>query len=216
MTTSGRSSTSLSTHLRCSGGLSSRCRSARSALARISAYYRRICATSSASGLTSRSRVRRNGKLQFGGLNNAFCRTCDRREAHVRRALPSRSSWHDRCNRMAPRGRGASRNSMQPNLALLGNFTRSTSESRAFHALGAASSAEAIRAARHVLDDAPGCGCCISHRVHLTRYVGSTLFLDDDPRQLAQAVPPRERTVWTERLFAACIVLYGRTRVTRS
>ncbi len=105
---------------------------------------------------------------------------------------------------------------MPPDLVLLGRFTlaHATGASRAVRALGATCSADATARATRVLDDAPRCGCCISHRVHLTKYVGSTLYIDDDPRQLAEAVPARERTAWTERLFAACIILYGRARVT--
>ena len=80
-------------------------------------------------------------------------------------------------------------------------------------ALGAVTPSDAVATAQHVMERAPRCGCCISHRVHLARYVGSTLFRDDDPRQLTEAVPRSERTGWTERLFAACIVLHGRERV---
>ncbi len=89
-------------------------------------------------------------------------------------------------------------------------------ESSAHRVLDAHSAAEALSAATRVLDMAPRCGCCISHRVHLARYVGSTFFVDDEPQKLARALPPRERTPWTERVIAACIVLYGRARETWS
>jgi hypothetical protein len=86
----------------------------------------------------------------------------------------------------------------------------------ALMALGAGSPQQGAAAARSVLARAPRCGCCRSHWEHLAKYVGSLLFLDDDPRRLAEAVPRSERTPWTERLFAACIVLHGRARVARS
>jgi hypothetical protein len=58
------------------------------------------------------------------------------------------------------------------------------------------------------------CGCCISPQVHLARFVGITLFLDDDPVELQRAIPSAERARWTVQVVAACIVLYGRARVT--
>jgi hypothetical protein len=86
----------------------------------------------------------------------------------------------------------------------------------ALMALGAFSSADAVDHARRVLAGAPRCSCCPSHRAHVAKYVGSTLFVDDDPHELSQAVPTSERTPWTERLIAACIVLHGRAREARS
>ena len=47
--------------------------------------------------------------------------------------------------------------------------------------------------------EAPRCGCCVTARVHLVKYVGSTLFLDDDPEQLQLAFPASERAEWTPR-----------------
>jgi hypothetical protein len=59
----------------------------------------------------------------------------------------------------------------------------------------------------------PRCRCCVHARVHLTRYIGSTLFFDDNPEQLQLALPAADRERFTPRLIAACIVLFGRARV---
>jgi hypothetical protein len=72
---------------------------------------------------------------------------------------------------------------------------------------------EARAEAEHQLARVTPCRCCVNPRVHLSRYIGSTLFLDDDPAELQQAIPPAERARWTVRLIAACIVLYGRARL---
>jgi hypothetical protein len=84
---------------------------------------------------------------------------------------------------------------------------------KALIVLGADTFSEAVASARREIDRGPFCRCCVSAHVHLTRFVGSTLFLDDDPRQLQLAIPPEERLKWTPRVLAACIVLYGRARV---
>jgi hypothetical protein len=60
---------------------------------------------------------------------------------------------------------------------------------------------------------APRCSCCLTARVHLAKYIGSTLFLDDNPDQLQLALPIAERAQWTPRLLAAFILLSGRARV---
>ncbi|MCW2630274.1 MAG: hypothetical protein JWR48_6996 [Mycobacterium sp.] len=44
---------------------------------------------------------------------------------------------------------------------------------------------EARAEAEHQLARVTPCRCCVNPRVHLSRYVGSTLFLDDDPAELA-------------------------------
>jgi hypothetical protein len=80
-------------------------------------------------------------------------------------------------------------------------------------ALGAATLTDARRTAKRELRLASPCGCCTSARAHLARYVGSTLFLDDRPDQLHQALPSEEREHFPLRLIAACIVLYGRARI---
>ncbi len=67
--------------------------------------------------------------------------------------------------------------------------------------------------AQRQLTSAPRCRCCVSARVHLARYVGSTLFFDDNPEQLQLALPASDRGWLTPRLIAACIALYGRERV---
>ena len=85
---------------------------------------------------------------------------------------------------------------------------------RALAALGAATLAEAGLEAERELARAPHCGCCMSPRVHLAKFVGSTLFLDDDPAMLRLALPSAERARWSERLVAALIVSYGRARLT--
>jgi hypothetical protein len=84
---------------------------------------------------------------------------------------------------------------------------------RALATLDAATLLEAHAEAERQLARAPRCGCCLTPRVHLGRYVGSTLFLDDDPEMLRLALPPAERPRWSPRLLAACVVLYGRPRV---
>jgi hypothetical protein len=78
--------------------------------------------------------------------------------------------------------------------------------------LGVGSSSEARSAAERELAQGPRCGCCVSARVHLSRFFGSTLFLDDDPTQLWLAIPLTERERWTPSIVAACIVLHGRAR----
>jgi hypothetical protein len=104
---------------------------------------------------------------------------------------------------------------MAVKLTMAGSLPISTLDgsSSAYHVLGAATHGEAIAVAMRILERAPRCGCCISHRVHLSRYVGTLLFYDDAPSRLVDAIPASERTEWSERLFAACIVLHGRARV---
>jgi hypothetical protein len=80
-------------------------------------------------------------------------------------------------------------------------------------ALGAASLAEARAAAERELAHGPHCRCCVSPRVHLAQWVGSLLFLDDDPAELQRALPVGERAEWPLRRLAACITLWGRVRV---
>jgi len=70
------------------------------------------------------------------------------------------------------------------------------------------------RDALRELTHAPRCGCCISPRVHLTKYIGSTLFSDDTPATLRRALPATERERWSGRLLSAFILLFGRPRET--
>ncbi len=85
---------------------------------------------------------------------------------------------------------------------------------KALDALDAQSPSEACTLAANELARARRCGCCLTPRIHLATYVGSTLFLDDDPAELQRAIPRAEQAVWTKRLVAACIILYGRPRLT--
>jgi hypothetical protein len=84
---------------------------------------------------------------------------------------------------------------------------------KAFEWLGAEHPEEARVAAERELARGPRCRCCLAPRVHLARYVGSTIFTDDDPAALLRAIPLAERGEWSERLIAACIVLHARPRV---
>jgi hypothetical protein len=99
-----------------------------------------------------------------------------------------------------------------PSLRLVG-AAAPASLPKALVELGANSLPGARVAAEQELANSLPCGCCLTARIHLTQYFGSTLFLDDDPRQLQLAVPVAARRRWTTRLIAACIVLYGRERV---
>jgi hypothetical protein len=83
-----------------------------------------------------------------------------------------------------------------------------------YSALGARSPVDAHREAEHELERALPCGCCTSPRQHLAKHLGSTLFLDDNPAALQRALPRAEHAHWTERLLAACILLWGRPRLT--
>ncbi len=85
--------------------------------------------------------------------------------------------------------------------------------SSAFAALGARDPRSALEAAEREVSRAPRCLCCISPRAHLAAHIGTTLFLDDDPEKLRDALPADERASWTPRLLAALIVLHGRARV---
>jgi hypothetical protein len=83
----------------------------------------------------------------------------------------------------------------------------------AFSVLGVNDAIDARAEAEHELSRATRCRCCVSHRVHLGKYVGSTVFLDDNPQLLHSSLPPADRARFTVRTVAACIVLYGRPRV---
>jgi hypothetical protein len=87
------------------------------------------------------------------------------------------------------------------------------SSSKACDALGADNLTHARSLAETELARGPRCGCCLTPQIHLTRFVGSTLFLDDDPTKLLAAFPRDARGQFTTRLIAACIVLFGRARV---
>jgi hypothetical protein len=55
--------------------------------------------------------------------------------------------------------------------------------------------------------------CCGNALAHVHHRLGSTFFLDDDPVQLSRAFPAAERDQFNPRLLAACVVLWGRARV---
>jgi hypothetical protein len=73
---------------------------------------------------------------------------------------------------------------------------------------------EAKLHARRLVAAAERCARCTRVLHQLRDRLGSTLFFDDDPRQLIQAFDPEDRDGCTLRMLAACIVLYGRERVT--
>ena len=76
--------------------------------------------------------------------------------------------------------------------------------------LEASDLAEGRLIARLEVERAPPCGCCASLHAHVVDRLGSVLFLDDDPRQLARSF---SGGVPSLRQLAAAIVLYGRPRL---
>jgi hypothetical protein len=72
---------------------------------------------------------------------------------------------------------------------------------------------EAKPFARAVYARARACARCSSLLAHRFDRLGSTLFRDEDPRVLARAFDAADRDACTVRLLAACIVLFGRSRV---
>ncbi|MCP3063260.1 hypothetical protein LXT21_31230 [Myxococcus sp. K38C18041901] len=84
---------------------------------------------------------------------------------------------------------------------------------KAVRMLGVVRLAEARERAEHALRGARRCSCCRALLEHLHDRIGSTLFLDDDPEQLACAFDAQERDGFAARVLAACIVLSGRERV---
>jgi hypothetical protein len=83
---------------------------------------------------------------------------------------------------------------------------------KALNALHVASMSEARRRADRVLTKARRCPCCSSLLSHVFDRVGSTLFIDDDPRALKSAFTPTECDSFSEQVLAALIVLQGRQR----
>jgi len=71
---------------------------------------------------------------------------------------------------------------------------------------------EAMPLARAVYAGARHCVCC--RRVLARQYdcLGSTLFRDDDPYELASSFDVADGDVCTVRMLAACIVLFARDR----
>jgi hypothetical protein len=98
-------------------------------------------------------------------------------------------------------------------LAIVRTLPAPSRHLKAVQALGAHNLFEARAIARRELEDESACSCCRSPRDHLARFVGSTLYFDDDPAHLRRAIPFEERLQWTPRILAACIVLYGRERI---
>lgn len=78
----------------------------------------------------------------------------------------------------------------------------------------AATLSDARRRAHAELLRPTPCSCCDSLVEHVHRRLGSTFFLDDDPEQLCRAFPASERSQFTPRLLAACVVALGRRRTT--
>jgi hypothetical protein len=85
--------------------------------------------------------------------------------------------------------------------------------SKAIRLLEATDLEDARSQARRVLDLAERCRCCRGLLAHLFDRLGSTLFLDDDPHQLALAFEPEERDRFSAQVLSACIVLSGRERI---
>jgi len=83
---------------------------------------------------------------------------------------------------------------------------------RALDALHAHSLSEGRRRARLVLAKAHRCACCQGLLDHVFDRIGSTLFIDDDPRSLAAAFPANERDADCQEVLAALILLRGRPR----
>jgi hypothetical protein len=88
-----------------------------------------------------------------------------------------------------------------------------TPELKSLALLGSKSLADARRRASKVLSDALRCPQCQQLLGHLFDRIGSTLFLDDDPRALECAFDRSERDAFAPRVLAACIVLSGRPRI---
>lgn len=92
-------------------------------------------------------------------------------------------------------------------------MTTRTTDLKALQLLGSKSLTDARRRASKVLSDAMRCPRCQQLLGHVFDRLGSTLFLDDDPRALECAFEPGERDAFAARVLAACIVLSGRQRV---
>jgi hypothetical protein len=88
-----------------------------------------------------------------------------------------------------------------------------TTDLKALHFLNSKTLGEARRRASQVLSDALRCPRCQKLLGHVFDRLGSTLFLDDDPRQLECAFDQGDRDEFSARVLAACIVLSGRARV---
>jgi hypothetical protein len=71
---------------------------------------------------------------------------------------------------------------------------------------------EAIPAARALHAASAECPRCRNLLAHRFDRIGSTLFHDDDPRELVRAFAWTDRDGCSVRLLAACIVLFGRER----
>jgi len=87
------------------------------------------------------------------------------------------------------------------------------SEQPAVQVLGANDLRRARALAQREFERASSCLSCSRMLADVFDRVGSTLFLDDSPKLLAEAFPPSERDGFTARVLAAYIVLFGRERV---
>jgi hypothetical protein len=87
---------------------------------------------------------------------------------------------------------------------------------KAYAILGARELSEAWVLAQRELARARKCECCASLLAHVYDRIGSDLFLDDDPAQLAGAFDIGDRDRFTPRVLASCIVVSGRPRIALS
>ena len=76
-----------------------------------------------------------------------------------------------------------------------------------------AAGSRAPREAERELLRAPRCACCVSPRVHLAKYIGSTLFSDDNPATLRRALPPPSVRAGATGCWLRSSSLFGRPRV---
>ena len=83
---------------------------------------------------------------------------------------------------------------------------------KALNVLNADSLPDARKRAHRVLTKAQRCPCCSTLLGHVYDRLGSTLFIDDDPRALVSAFDATDRDPFSQQVLAALIVLRGRPR----